>query len=144
LQSARSDVWDFFTGPTEFKQVIPQVFFSAPRGVQLEVIAGLMDSDGCCEEGKYGGSWRYKVVFSNSKLEIVKGLAGLMRLCGCRIGVLKSNIEYTGKPQYRISPNIYDFAQNCYFRCKRKQERLERFKELRCASETSSTAPSRG
>lgn len=144
LQSQRRRLWDFFAGPTECKQVIPQVFFGAPKEVQKEVIAGLMDSDGCCEEFQQNGYWKYKIVFSNSKLEIVKGLASLCRLNGCAVGALKSQIQYTGRPQYRLSPNIYDFARNCYFRCERKQARVERFKQLRCASETAYAAPSRG
>jgi hypothetical protein len=144
LYVSGKEVWDFFAGPTEFKQIIPQIFFSAPSEVQKELIAGLMDSDGCCEEFKQGNSWKYKIVFSNNKLEIVKGLASLWRLNGCSVGELKTSIEYTGKPQYRLSPNIYDFARNCYFRCERKQERVERFKKLRCASETLYTTPTSG
>lgn len=144
LQSQRRDMWEFFTAPTEFKQIIPQVYFSAPKEVQREVIAGLMDADGCCEEFKQGNSWKYKIVFSNQKLEIIKGLSGLLRLVGCKVGELKANVEYTGKWQYRISPNIYDFANNCYFHCERKQARLERFKQLRCASETMHTPSLRG
>lgn len=137
-------LWAFFAGPTEFKQIIPQAFFSAPKEVQRELVAGLMDSDGCCEEYEQNGYWKYKVVFSNNKIELAKGLGGIWRLLGVKVGELKSSIEYTGKPQYRLSPSIYDFARECYFSCQRKQERLERFKKLRCASETTNAAPLRG
>jgi intein/homing endonuclease len=144
IQIAGREVFDFFAGPTQWKQVIPQEFFSAPKEVQQELVAGLMDSDGCCEEYQQNGYWKYKVVFSNNKLELIKGLAGLWRLLGVSAGKLKETIEYTGKPQYRLSPNIYDFARECYFHCKRKQERIERFKQLRCASETTNVAPTSG
>jgi hypothetical protein len=138
------ETWLFFAGPTEYKQIIPQCFFSAPLEVKQELIAGLMDSDGCIEYFKQNGYEKFKVVFSNNKLELVKGLAGLWRTMGVEAGQIKTSIEYTGKPQYRLTPNIYSFAHRCYFRCERKQERLERFKKLRCASETTNTAPTSG
>ncbi len=144
LRACGWEVSNFFAGPSEFKQIIPQAYFSAPAEVQLELIAGLLDADGCVEEFKQDGRWKWKVVFSNNKLDLITGLAGLLRLQGVGVGKLKEQINYNGSKTYRISPRLQEFAAKCYFRCERKQARLDRYKVLRCASETADAAPLRG
>lgn len=142
LTAHKRDIFDFFSVNTAMRNEIPQYYFSAPKEEKLELLRGLMDSDGHCAEfidnhdPKYSVK-RWTVGFSNTKLPIVQGMASIMQGIGIKVGVISPAKKAGYRDCYIIRPNIRSFHDNgMFFYANRKQAKLERYLEHMLGSET--------
>lgn len=140
LRAYRRDVFDFFAINTRYKAEIPKFFFSAPKDIKRDLIAGLMDSDGHISQSTQKNWWQ--IGFGMTNREIVSGAANIMRSLGVKVGQIGECQQGDYRLFYRIRPNIRSFIEaGCYFHAERKTERLKAWESHVLGSETTSAAP---
>jgi len=120
---------DFVCRATAYKTMLPDYIWNAPKEVQLEMLSGLMDTDGTIVVQKDKGclnGFFYTLKFSGCK-GFVKQFPDLCRVIG--INITSTQIEHHSNPNhsdrdvFNISlPSAVD--NGFQFHCKRKQERL--------------------
>lgn len=144
LHAYRRDIFEFFATNTALKTKIPEFFFSADADTKREMIAGLMDSDGyISERPDPKGVTRWNIGFSNTKRDLVSGLAALMSSLGVKIGKVCEYQKAEYALLYSINPNLRSFTDaGCYFRAERKAKKLSNCTNFMLGSETLHAAPS--
>ena len=114
---------DWLAVNTHMRTRFPQEYFEAPRAVQQEVLAGLMDSDGSAELAKTG---YLTCRFTNSNLEIINGVRGLARVLGIDTGDVIPDFR-AARTGYRMTLRTEHFAKKAYFCIERKQARVRAY-----------------
>lgn len=102
---------------------IPEAYFTASKKQRLELLKGLMDTDGCvCAKGK---NCEYTGVNKRLVSDVFKLIRSLGMKCSFTTGDATINGRYVGK-KYRIqfTPN----KGQPLFKLKRKQDRIDRKK----------------
>lgn len=148
LTAHRREIFDFFSVNTLMRQEIPQYYFSANREAKLELLRGLMDTDGHCAEFIDKHDPRYEVKrwtlgFSNNKIALIQGAASLMQNVGMKVGQITTGKKSGYKDMHIIHPNPRSFHENgMFFYAARKQAKFDRYVKHVLGSETLRTAPS--
>jgi hypothetical protein len=136
-------VFDFLAINTGHRSYVPEYYFTASKPIQKELIAGLMDSDGSVNKTESEGYPRWQLQFTSTSERLVSDIRGLLSMQKVRVnGVVR--VDTPRKVAYHVRPNLLDFAKNCYFCCKRKQDRVIDYMRHVHASETLYTAPCAG
>lgn len=117
---------------TESKRVIPDWIHAADKDVRLAFIAGLMDSEGFVAENKNPTNRRFYMGFKSCDTWVPE-FVRLLEKTGIRIGKLMS--EEPRKPGYKTPWSFRVKMQSwidsgAYFRCSRKQSRVEKWAEF--------------
>lgn len=148
VTSHKREIFDFFSVNTAHRSQIPQYYFSASKDEKLEVIRGMMDSDGHVAEFVDKHDPRYEVKrwmlgFSNTELKLVQGIASLMQSIGIKVGQVTAGKKAGYRDTYIIHPNPRSFVDaGGSFYATRKQAKLTRYVQHVIGSETLRTAPS--
>lgn len=146
------EMWRAFVDMTGYKKLVPEYYFDSDKEVVLDVIAGMLDSDGSIKERKIQhdlktGSkeyWNYALEFYNNEPGLIHGFTKLCKIAGIRTNNVRQYTTQSGKIGYSVSVVLRDFVKHGgYFHCKRKQARLDRFKEriLKQPTHRSETKP---
>ena len=119
-------------GKTNF----PEYIWRASNQARLDMLSGLMDTDGTIVQHSNGGYWHS--TFTGTKM-FVRQIPDLCRLLKIRIN--SSNIEKHQNPNHatrlQFNLNLVDMVKAGFrFNCIRKQRRLDRFIEQEVPSET--------
>lgn len=117
---------------TDNKTVVPYYYAleEASKEARLDVIAGLLDSDGSIKQRFVKENWNYELAFYNGEFKIVDAFTGLLKLCGIRVTRVRQYTTQSGRPGYDVGIVLKDFVEGGgYFHCQRKQERLENYKQ---------------
>lgn len=133
---------DVLTDLTVSKTQIPSMIARADKDVALLFIAGLFDTDGGVSEidniarGINFGK-RYVLKLGMTEPRIVLDAAAILQRFGVKVGPVQLDTKGGYRTMYGIQPNIRSFIESgFYLTCKRKAERLERWKLKVGASET--------
>lgn len=143
----RREIFDFFSVNTTMRTAIPPYYFSAPLETKLELCRGLMDTDGHCAEYVDSTDKRYDVKrwtlgFTNTKLELVQGLASILQSIGVKVGVISTAKKSGYRDNYIIRPNPRSFHEaGMSFYASRKQAKFHRYVAHVIGSETLRAAP---
>jgi hypothetical protein len=144
----RREIFDFFAVNTAMRTEIPAYYFSAPRQAKIDLCQGLMDADGSCAEFVDKTDPRYEIkrrmlLFSNTKLPIIQGLASILQSLGVKVGKISVGQKKGYRDCYMIRPNPRSFHEaGMSFRASRKQAKFNRYIEHVLGSETAArTAP---
>lgn len=147
VTSHRREIFDFFSVNTAMRGEIPQYYFSASKEAKLELLRGLMDTDGHCAEFVDRHDPRYEVKrwavgFSNTKLPLVQGCASIMQSIGIKVGVITTGRKSGYRDMYMIRPNPRSFHEaGMFFYASRKQAKFDRYVSHVLGSETLRAAP---
>lgn len=152
LTAHRREIFDFFSVNTAMRAEIPSYYFSAQREDKLELCRGLMDTDGFSAEfidngldkrtNKRYEIKRWMVGFSNTKLNIVQGIAELMQSLGVKSGKISTAQKSGYRPSYIVRFNPRSFQEaGMFFYASRKQAKFNRYVEHVLGSETLRAAP---
>lgn len=136
------EVYDFYMALTFGKQEIPNNMHRAMHSSRLNFIAGMFDTDGTVKNTyNANGIPRWQVGFSNTKLNLVAGLAAILQNLGVKVGSIGEYKRANYLTLHSIFPNIRSFIEaGCYFHSKRKQQRLQDYLNHVVGSETLYTA----
>ena len=119
---------ELFCWNTDFKGKLPDFIWNAPKEVQLEMLAGLMDTDGTIAIS--GSGPKYWVLRFSGTKGFAYQVPDLCRVIGINM-VGKGHVEEHLNPAHaqRLIVSIplrSALANGFYFKCARKAERLER------------------
>jgi hypothetical protein len=133
------EYWQFWVDVTAFKKKVPEYYLTeAPIDVVLEVIAGLMDSDGSIQQKNTKhqlkiGQKIYKgfsAHFYNNEPEIVTGFVRLCKRAGIRITRVRQYTTQSGVIGYDVNINISDLCDAVTLHCDRKEARLREYDSI--------------
>lgn len=128
------DLWSAMSNCTLMKTRVPAYLLSdeSSEATKLDVIAGLIDSDGTVKErpvtGK-PGQMVYEMAFYNNEWGIVSDFTLLLKQVGIRTSRVRPYTTQSGVTGYDVGVVLHDFAKKGVLYCKRKRERLERYRE---------------
>lgn len=133
------EVWQQWVDLTEFKKVVPAYYLQeASPEVALDVIAGMLDSDGSIKERKVKKPskklgtkeyWVYELRFYNNEIELINGFCRLCKIAHVRTTNIREYVTQSGRIGYDVGVVLRDFAvRGGYFHCKRKQQRLDDYR----------------
>lgn len=147
------EMWRAFVDLTGYKKLVPEYYFKdCDKDVILDVIAGMLDSDGSVKERKIKHNlksgekeyWNYALEFYNNEPGLIAGFTKLCKLAGIRTNNVRQLVSQSGRIAYSVSVVLRDFVKHGgRLYCKRKQARLDRFCEriLKQPTHRSETRP---
>lgn len=124
-------LWQAMVDLTAFKKEVPLYYLQdAEKVVMLDVLAGLIDSDGSMRKRKPKGrnTLQFQLNFYNNELGIIEGFRRLCKNLGIRTNPLRNYISQSGRVSYDLGVVLKDFAQVGRLHCKRKQQVLDEYK----------------
>jgi hypothetical protein len=148
--TSKGIVFDYFSFNTAFKTKFPDDIWNSEKSIQLDFLSGLLDSDGFASfthspEGKdkkgrlVKARDQFRMGFTNTRF--IMEMTELLDRLHIKYGKLWANNHQTeqikfrkvGKQltRYTIPINAMSFVeQGGYFKCQRKQSRLEKYLHL--------------
>lgn len=129
------------------KKYIPTHVYNYSEYDKREFIAGLLDADGYISMNKPKNKNYFKFSMGFVSTNMVDAFSKLLNSVGCKTGKITLKSDYgrnkNWKKCYQLHIPIYSYLDaNLYFRCNRKQHRLDLYNEtIRIPSTTIRKAP---
>lgn len=142
LGIVNKDLWETFYYYTDGKKRIPDYYFTASRGVRLDLLRGLMDSDGHVSYAKEEFK-NPEIGFSNNLPLLIDDYVRLITGLGYLVSSIKEDKRRYPVINYVVRLHVYKAHQlDNPFYGQRKREKWAQWAPIRKESERSETKSS--